>query len=126
MQATASPMIHIVDDDEAVRLALAFLLTSVGYTVQVHESGQRFLDQFDGTQGAILITDLIMPDTDGLSLLQKIDGSCPVAAILISGDGDALNDRTAVESGAIGFLRKPFSERELLAAVRTAEAHLSC
>lgn len=91
--------------------------------MRAYTSARAFLDDFDPQQPGCLITDLRMPDTDGLAL-QKHLNSLParLPIIFISGHGNARTAVAALKCGAVDFLEKPFSEKDLLASVRLALA----
>lgn len=117
----ANPVVHIVDDDEAVRRSLAFMLSSAGLAVRVYDSARAFLDGFDNVQCGCLITDVRMPEMTGIELLQRIRERAPCfPAIVITGHGDVPLAVEAMKAGAIDFIEKPFDEEAILAAVKTA------
>jgi len=117
----ANPVVHIVDDDEAVRRSLAFMLSSAGLAVRVYDSARAFLDGFDHVQRGCLITDVRMPEMTGIELLQRIRERAPFfPAIVITGHGDVPLAVEAMKAGAIDFIEKPFDEEAILAAVKTA------
>ena len=117
----ANPVVHIVDDDEAVRRSLAFMLSSAGLAVRVYDSARAFLDGFDHVQRGCLITDVRMPEMTGIELLQRIGERAPFfPAIVITGHGDVPLAVEAMKAGAIDFIEKPFDEEAILAAVKTA------
>jgi two-component system response regulator FixJ len=116
-----SGVVHVIDDDEAVRHALAFLLAASGIPVQVHESGDAFLRNVEGLQGGCILTDIRMPGTDGLALqrrLAELGVSIPV--IVMTGHGDVPMAVEAMKSGAVDFIEKPFEDSVLLAAIQVA------
>lgn len=116
-----NPVVHIVDDDEAVRQSLAFMLSSAGLPVRVYESAKAFLDGLDPAQCGCLITDIRMPDISGLELLHRIKGRVRcLPAIVITGHGDVPLAVEAMKAGAIDFIEKPFDEEAILSAVQTA------
>lgn len=117
----ADPVIHIVDDDEAVRRSLAFLLASAGFAVRVFESPTKFLEALPELQSGCLITDLRMPDMSGVELLRRLrELKAPLPAIVITGHGDVPMAVEAMKAGALDFLEKPFDDETLLAAVERA------
>src|SRR4249919_3543267 len=118
----ASFVVHIVDDDEAVRQSLAFLLSTAGIPVRVYESATSFLAALASLQSGCLITDVRMPDMTCIELLQRLrakDIKLPV--IVITGHGDIPLAVEAMKSGAVDFIEKPFAEEAILRAVRAAE-----
>jgi two-component system, LuxR family, response regulator FixJ len=114
-------IVHVIDDDEAVRLSLEFLLKSADISVRTYESAVAFLEGLDeGTAGCI-VTDVRMPHVSGLELLQRVRKTHPdLPIILITGHGDVSLAVEAMKAGAVDFLEKPFDDETLLAAVRAA------
>jgi len=120
-------VIHIVDDEEPVRQSLAFLLTTAGHTVRVHESATAFLDNALAGRlaNACLITDLRMPDMSGVDLLRRLrDSGAMLPTIVITGHGDVPMAVEAMKTGALDFIEKPFQEEVMLEAIRCAVAEL--
>ena len=119
-------VIHVVDDEEAVRKSLAFLLTMAGYTARVHESARAFLSVAEnGLRNSCLITDLRMPDLTGLDLLRRLhEHDAMLPTIVVTGHGDVPMAVEAMKAGALDFIEKPFDEDVLLEAVRRAIAEL--
>jgi two-component system response regulator FixJ len=118
---TNSSVVHIVDDDEAVRKSLAFLLSSAGVAVRVYESATAFLASFPDIQQGCLITDVRMPDISGIELLRRLS-AMPVSmpAIVITGHGDIALAVEAMKAGAVDFIEKPFNDEAILRAVQAA------
>jgi two-component system, LuxR family, response regulator FixJ len=118
-----SQVVHVIDDDVAVRQSLAFLLSTAGYAVRVHESAIAFLEVLPGAQEGCVVTDIRMPGMDGLELqrrLQALKAALPV--IVITGHGDISMAVQAMKAGAVDFIEKPFDDDVLLEAIRTALA----
>jgi two-component system, LuxR family, response regulator FixJ len=114
-------IVHVVDDDEAVRQSLAFLLGSAGLTVRLYESASAFLAGLSGVKSGCLVTDMRMPDMTGIELLQQLRAkACRLPAIVITGHGDVPLAVEAMKAGAIDFIEKPFDQETLLHAVRAA------
>ncbi|GIL01313.1 MAG: DNA-binding response regulator [Alphaproteobacteria bacterium] len=114
-------VIHVVDDEEAVRKSLAFLLTTAGHAVRVHASATDFLAIAPGLHDACLITDLRMPDMSGVELLRRLRAAgAKVPAIVITGHGDVPMAVEAMKAGALDFIEKPFEDEVLLAAIANA------
>lgn len=115
-------VVHIVDDDDAVRQSLAFLLSTAGIPVRVYDSATSFLDSLASLQAGCLITDVRMPDLTGIELLHRLKAkSINLPVIVITGHGDIPLAVEAMKSGAIDFIEKPFAEEAILRAVRAAE-----
>ena len=129
--STADTVVHIVDDEEAVRNSLAFLLSGAGFAVRVHESATQFLTIAPEITNGCLITDLRMPDMDGVELLRRLrSAGLLLPAIVITGHGDVQMAVEAMKSGALDFIEKPFSDDVLIDSIgravnRAAEQHQS-
>ena len=118
-----SSVVHVIDDDEAMRASLAFLLQASGLTAQTYDSALRFLEQLDVGPTGVIVTDLRMPEMTGLELVRRLkarDVALPI--IMITGHGDVPLAVEAMKSGVVDFLEKPFDEESLLAAIRSALA----
>ncbi|MCX8568125.1 MULTISPECIES: response regulator FixJ [Hyphomicrobiales] len=118
-------VVHVVDDEEPVRKSLAFLLTMSGYTVRQHESAVAFLSVAPTIRNGCLVTDLRMPDVDGIELLQRLRQlSSTIPAIVITGHGDVPLAVEAMKAGAFDFIEKPFKDDVLISAVDRAIASI--
>ncbi len=109
------PMVHIVDDDEAVRDALSLLMQAEDIPSQTYASAEEFLDQHAQFKLGCLLLDVRMPGMNGLELLDLLkqqDVSIPV--IFISGHGDVSMAVKAMKAGASDFIEKPFDNEHLL------------
>ena len=114
-------IVHIVDDDEAVRQSLAFLLGSAGLTVRLYKSAAAFLAGLSVVKKGCLITDVRMPEMSGIELLQQVRlKACNLPAIVITGHGDVPLAVEAMKAGAVDFIEKPFDQEAILNAVRSA------
>lgn len=112
-------LVHVIDDDEAVRDSLGLLLHSAGHEVVLHPSAADFLRV--AAPGACVVSDVRMPEMDGLALQQELaQRGIPVQLIFMTGHGDVPVAVRALKAGAMDFLEKPFAEEALLAAVRNA------
>ena len=112
--------VHVIDDDDAVRDSLAFLLETEGLSVVTYASAPAFLDTADHASGCI-VADVRMPEMDGMELLRQLakrGNTLPV--IIITGHGDVPRAVEAMKSGAADFIEKPFDDLLLLKAVRAA------
>jgi two-component system response regulator FixJ len=116
-----NPIVHIVDDDEAVRQSLAFMLGSAGLPIRLYESAKVFLESLDPSLCGCLVTDVRMPEMTGIELLNRIKDRMPlIPAIVITGHGDIPLAVEAMKAGAVDFIEKPFDEEVLLKAVEAA------
>jgi two-component system response regulator FixJ len=115
-------LVHIIDDDEAARQSLAFLLTVTGFSVRLHESALAFLEVAKNVDdGGCCITDVRMPGMTGLELLEQMKlRSIHLPAIVITGHGDVPLAVEAMRSGAVDFIQKPFDEEAVLRAISRA------
>jgi len=114
-------IVHIVDDDEAVRQSLAFLLGSAGLTVRLYDSASAFLAGLSAVKSGCLVTDMRMPDMTGIELLQQLRAkACRLPAIVITGHGDVPLAVEAMKAGAVDFIEKPFDQETILHAVQAA------
>jgi FixJ family two-component response regulator len=115
------PVISIVDDDEAVRLALRSLIRSLGYVSNVFASAEEFLESPYLNETSCLISDVQMPGLNGIELqgcLKRLDCRTPV--IFITAYPDERNRARALEAGAIAFMEKPFEVRAMIQLIETA------
>jgi len=116
-------LVHIVDDDPDVRESLEFLLQSAGLETRAYASGTDFLAEAPALRSGCVLTDVRMPDIDGLTLqrrLTEIAAHLPV--IVMTGHGDVPIAVQALKTGALDFLEKPFNDDRLITAVRRALA----
>jgi len=117
----AEGIVHVVDDDVAVRKSLSFLLASDGLAVRLYETATAFLAA-DARTGCV-VTDVRMPEMDGIELLRQLSKramSLPV--IVMTGHADVPLAVEAMKEGAVDFLEKPFDDDLFLASVRSALA----
>jgi two-component system response regulator FixJ len=118
---TANGVVHIVDDDDAVRQSLAFLLSSAGLPVRLYDSASAFLAGLSTPQGGCLITDIRLPGMSGIDLLKTLRAKAfAMPAIVITGHGDVPLAVEAMKAGAVDFIEKPFEEEAILNAVKRA------
>jgi len=113
-------IVHVVDDDLAVRQSLSFLLASEGLPVRLHESALAFLDTVTAPSGCIL-TDVRMPGMDGIEFLRRLrERGFAVPVIVMTGHADVPMAVEAMRQGAVDFIEKPFDDDMLLASVHSA------
>lgn len=106
--------IFIVDDDEAVRDSLRWLLEANGYRVRSFSGAEEFLDAYDPEQIGVLIADVRMPGMSGLELQEAlIARRAPLPIVFITGHGDVPMAVDTMKKGAVDFLEKPFNETDL-------------
>ena len=115
---TNGPVVHVLDDDESVRLAIASLLASVGLEARTHGTTQAFLAAERPDVPGCLVLDVRLPGTSGLDLqTQLAERGVELPVILITGHGDIPMSVRGMKAGAVDFLAKPFREQDLLDAV---------
>jgi two-component system, LuxR family, response regulator FixJ len=116
-------VVHVVDDDVAVRKSLAFLLASEGLPARLHESASGFLDDAPRIEAGCIVTDVRMPGIDGIELIRRLkERGIALPVIVMTGHADVPMAVEAMKEGAIDFLEKPFGDEVFLAAVRSALA----
>ncbi len=114
-------IVHVIDDDEAVRQALAFQLGSAGIEARTYDSAVAFLDVASTVHPGCIITDVRMPELSGIDLLRRLrELKHSVPVIVITAHGDIPLAVEAMRLGAVDFLEKPFEDEVLLASVRSA------
>jgi FixJ family two-component response regulator len=120
--APAGPVVvHVVDDDEAMRVALMRLLAAAGYAPRAYASAGEFLIAADDALTGCLLLDLHMPGPDGLALFEALRRrGCDLPTVFLTGRGDIASGVRAMKAGASDFLTKPVPGDTLLAAVRAA------
>jgi two-component system response regulator FixJ len=117
----ADPVVHVIDDDEAVRQSLAFLLASSGLPVRLYESAMAFLDALTALQPGCVLTDVRMPGMSGLDLQRELTARrITLPVIIMTGHGDVQLAVEAMKAGAVDFIEKPFSDETILSAIRAA------
>lgn len=118
----SSPLlVSLVDDDESIRESLPHLLRELGFAVQAYASAEAFLASGDPAGTSCLILDIAMPGMRGPELQRELRArghGMPI--IFITANGDTVNRPRLLREGAVDCLRKPFSEEELLQALRSA------
>jgi RNA polymerase sigma factor (sigma-70 family) len=118
---TDRPVVSVVDDDASVRRSLARLIQSAGFSVETFSSAQAFLAEDHSRDPACLVLDIQMPGVSGLDLQEDLLGAgLDVPIVFITGHGSVPQTVQAMRAGAVDFIEKPFSEEQLLRAVRQA------
>ena len=116
----AERIVHVIDDDEGMRVSLQFLLETSDCAVKTYASAAEFLAQPALAAGCI-VTDVRMPDMNGLELMQRLNARASrLPVLVITGHGDIQMAVEAMKAGAVEFLEKPFDDKRLLHAVRGA------
>jgi two-component system, LuxR family, response regulator FixJ len=123
---TGDYIVHVVDDEEAVRKSLAFLLTTAGFTVRMHKSAADFLAIAKDAQNCCLVTDLRMPEIDGVELLRRLKSDeIFMPSIVITGHADVPMAVEAMKAGALDFIEKPFDDDVLIEAIKLAASRIT-
>jgi two-component system, LuxR family, response regulator FixJ len=118
-----APLLYLVDDDEAVRDALGLLFGSIGLAFEAYSSALAFLERYDPTQHACLVADIRMPGLSGLELQQRLnERGTDIPIVFITGHGDVPMAVSAMKSGAVDFIQKPFRDQELIDRIHKALA----
>jgi two-component system response regulator FixJ len=114
-------LIHVIDDDDAVRESLGFLLETSGWQVKLWPSAQAFLEAEPDPREGCVITDVRMPGLSGIDLAERLSReACAPPVIIITGHADVPLAVQAMKAGAVDFIEKPFEETSILSAVRAA------
>jgi len=117
-------VVHVIDDDQAVRESLTFLLKTAGLAVRTYENATAFLHDDPKGKAGVVVTDVRMPDISGIDLLRRLrELNVTLPVIVITGHGDVPLAVEAMKSGALDFLEKPFDDDALLDAVNAGLRH---
>jgi len=117
----ADAIVHVIDDDAAVRESIEFLLRASGITAKTYDSALAFLNALPTVEPGCIITDVRMPGISGIDLLRRLgEMHIKMPVIVITGHGDVPLAVEAMKVGAVDFIEKPFEEELLLVSVRSA------
>jgi two-component system response regulator FixJ len=121
-----SRLIHLVDDDEAIRRSAGFMLKTSGLRVRTYESGDALLKEASSLEPGCILLDIRMPGKDGLEVQQELKGrGITLPVIIMTGHGDVTLAVQAMKEGAVDFIEKPFEKAVLLAAIDQAFERLA-
>jgi two-component system, LuxR family, response regulator FixJ len=110
--------VYVIDDDEAMRHSLEFLLSSIDYEVALFESAQAFLDGIAKREFGCVVSDVRMPGIDGIELLRRLQTlNCRFPVVIMTGHGDVPLAVEAMKLGAVDFLEKPFDDDLLISMI---------
>jgi two-component system response regulator FixJ len=113
--------VYVIDDDEAMRHSLEFLLNAADFDVTLFESAQAFLEAPSGMAFGCVVSDVRMPAIDGMELLRRLkDLQSHFPVIIMTGHGDVPLAVEAMKLGAVDFLEKPFEDDLLIAMIESA------
>lgn len=116
-------LVHLIDDDDALRASLSFLLRTAGVPHRTYESAITFLEALGPGLDGCVVTDVRMPEMNGIDLVRRLkERGSQLPVIVITGHGDVPLAVEAMKAGVVDFLEKPFDDEALLSAVRTALA----
>lgn len=107
-----------VDDDEGLQTVVSHYLTTEGYTTLSARTGQQLMDLLEQNTPSIILLDLVLPDTDGISLLAQLRSRVKIPVIVVSGKSDTTEKIVCLEMGADDYMTKPFEMRELSARIK--------
>ena len=115
------PVVYVIDDDDAARESLEFLLRSANLVVKTYDSGAAFLRTLSQIAYGCIITDVRMPGLSGIELLRHLkDSDLKLPVIVITGHGDVPIAVEAMKLGAVDFFEKPFDGDKIIEAVQSA------
>jgi two-component system response regulator FixJ len=118
---TTKGHVYVIDDDEAMRDSLNFLLDSSGFGVTLFDDAQAFLDVLPGLAFGCVVSDVRMPGIDGIELLKRMKAQqSPFPILIMTGHGDVPLAVEAMKLGAVDFLEKPFEDDRLTTMIETA------
>lgn len=117
----SEPIVHLIDDDEAIRTSLSFVLEMHDLPARTYASAQEFLQVADTVEGGCIVTDVRMPEMSGLELVRRLkDRGVDLPVIVITGHGDVPLAVEAMRAGVIDFIEKPFDDEVLMKSIRLA------
>lgn len=117
----AEQVIHVVEDDRPMRESVVDLLEDAGYTVRAYSRAEELLARGSALEPGCIVSDVRMPGMDGITLLRRLRAAgSALPLMLITGHGHVAMAVTAMKSGAVDFLEKPFDADTLLSAVEAA------
>ncbi|MDN3274235.1 response regulator FixJ [Frankia sp. RB7] len=118
---TTKGHVYVIDDDEAMRDSLNFLLDAAGFGVTLFDNAQSFLDALPGLTFGCVVSDIRMPGLDGIELLKRMKAQhSPFPILIMTGHGDVPLAVEAMKLGALDFLEKPFEDDRLTVMIETA------
>ncbi len=121
-----SKLVHIVDDEEAIRRSAGFMLKTSGFAVQTWGSGTEFLREVRHLPHGCILLDVRMPDIDGLGVQARLaEQGVTMPVVIMTGHGDISIAVRAMKAGAVDFIEKPFEKATLLAAIGDAFARIA-
>lgn len=120
---TIQPTVFVVDDDQAIRSSLEWLIESIGLQVETYATADEFMNSYYPGRSGCLLLDVRMPGMSGLELQEHLaQKQIRIPVIIITGHGDVPMAVRAMKSGAVDFIEKPFNDELLLESIRKALA----
>lgn len=120
MTGAATRLVYVVEDDDALRDSLCWLIESAGYSVAAYGSAESFLAYLEPEGGDCLVLDVRMPGMNGIELQERlIRNRRHIPIIFITGHGDVPMAVSAIKRGAYDFIEKPFQDQDLLSRIET-------
>ncbi len=117
----SEPIVHLIDDDEAVRVSTGFVLEMADIAARTYASAQEFLNIAETLTGGCVVTDVRMPEMSGLELIRRLkERGVTLPVVVITGHGDVPLAVEAMRAGVIDFIEKPFDDEVLLRSIRMA------
>jgi two-component system response regulator FixJ len=115
------PIVHLIDDDEAIRTSLSFVLEMHDLPARTYGSALEFLDVADSLKDGCVVTDVRMPEMSGLDLVRRLkERGVTLPVVVITGHGDVPLAVEAMRAGVVDFIEKPFDDEVLLRSIRMA------
>ena len=119
-------LVHLVDDDDAIRRSVGFALKTSGFQVRIYESGSELLKAAPDLQSGCILLDIRMPGMDGLEAQAALSAKgVTLPVIIMTGHGDVSLAVRAMKAGAVDFIEKPFQKAVLLGAIEQGFARLN-
>jgi two-component system response regulator FixJ len=119
-------LVHLVDDDDAIRRSAGFMLKTSGYRVVAYENGVELLKNVRALEPGAILLDIRMPQMDGLEVQRALqEQGCRLPVVIMTGHGDVTVAVQAMKAGAVDFIEKPFEKATLLSGLAAAAERLS-
>jgi len=119
-------LVHIVDDEEAIRRSMGFMLKTSGFQVETWDSGRAFLKEVRHAERGCILLDIRMPDLDGLEVQRLLaERGVAMPIVIMTGHGDISTAIRAMKAGAVDFLEKPFEKATVIAAIEESFGRLA-
>jgi len=123
---TDKKLVHIVDDEDAIRRSAGYMLKTSGYAVETWQSGAAFLKDVRHAAHGCILLDVRMPEIDGLAVQRTLaERGVTMPIVIMTGHGDVAISVQAMKAGAVDFIEKPFEKAVLLAAIEDAFARIA-